>query len=160
MSNANTDVKLAETTDAFSDSVSIATDSAKLRQEARHKVALVEGSTPHMSQETRALLRNRLRMVALLLFLGQRERDRTGVRSTQATLLVVREGIDAYRADHDGRCPATLATLKEEDYLQIQPLDAWGRQLLLICPGRRNKNSYDLFSHGPSGDARELDRVE
>jgi tRNA A-37 threonylcarbamoyl transferase component Bud32 len=34
------------------------------------KVALVAGSTPHMSSETHALLRRRLRMVALLLFIG------------------------------------------------------------------------------------------
>ncbi len=37
---------------------------------ARGKVALVEGSAPHLSQETRALLRDRLRMVALLLSVG------------------------------------------------------------------------------------------
>ncbi len=43
---------------------------AKLRQAAREQVALVEGSTPHMSGETRALLRGRLRTVALLLFVG------------------------------------------------------------------------------------------
>jgi tRNA A-37 threonylcarbamoyl transferase component Bud32 len=37
---------------------------------AKPKVALVAGSTPHMSSETHALLRRRLRMVALLLFVG------------------------------------------------------------------------------------------
>jgi hypothetical protein len=43
---------------------------ARLRQAARQQVALVEGSALHMSSETRALLRNRLRIVALLLFVG------------------------------------------------------------------------------------------
>jgi hypothetical protein len=37
-----------------------------MRAEARRKVALVEGSTPHLSAETRDLLRNRLRMTAIL----------------------------------------------------------------------------------------------
>jgi tRNA A-37 threonylcarbamoyl transferase component Bud32 len=41
-----------------------------LRDSARRRVALVEGSTPHMSSETRNLLRKRLRVVALLLFTG------------------------------------------------------------------------------------------
>jgi tRNA A-37 threonylcarbamoyl transferase component Bud32 len=42
----------------------------ELHQSARRRVALVEGSTPHMSSETRSLLRKRLRIVALLLFTG------------------------------------------------------------------------------------------
>jgi len=44
--------------------------SALLNQSARRRVALVEGSSPHMRGETRALLRGRLRTVALLLFTG------------------------------------------------------------------------------------------
>jgi serine/threonine-protein kinase len=41
-----------------------------LRNDARRHVALVEGSTPHMSAETRDLLRNRLRIAAILFFVG------------------------------------------------------------------------------------------
>lgn len=41
-----------------------------LRKEARRGVALVEGSTPHLSAETRDLLRNRLRTAAILFFIG------------------------------------------------------------------------------------------
>src|SRR6478672_12551523 len=41
-----------------------------LRKEARRGVALVEGSTPHLSAETRELLRNRLRTAAILFFVG------------------------------------------------------------------------------------------
>jgi serine/threonine-protein kinase len=42
----------------------------RARQEARKQVALVEGSTPHLSAETRDLLRNRLRLAAILFFVG------------------------------------------------------------------------------------------
>jgi len=41
-----------------------------MRDEARRKVALVEGSTPHLSAETRDLLRNRLRIAAVMFFVG------------------------------------------------------------------------------------------
>ena len=41
-----------------------------MRAAARRHVALVEGSTPHISAETRDLLRNRLRMAAILFFIG------------------------------------------------------------------------------------------
>lgn len=44
--------------------------SDSFREEARRGVALVEGSTPHMSAETRDLLRNRLRIAAILFFIG------------------------------------------------------------------------------------------
>jgi serine/threonine-protein kinase len=42
----------------------------RARQEARKQVALVEGSTPHLSAETRDVLRNRLRLAAILFFIG------------------------------------------------------------------------------------------
>jgi general secretion pathway protein G len=99
-------------------------------------------------------------MAALLTFFGMRERERTGVRATRATLFVVREAIDAYRADHDNRCPDSLAKLKQDGYLKSDPVDAWNRSLELTCPGRRNPESYDLLSFGPSGDMRGLDRVQ
>jgi serine/threonine-protein kinase len=41
-----------------------------LRDDARRQVALVEGSTPHLSAETRDVLRNRLRIAAVMFFIG------------------------------------------------------------------------------------------
>lgn len=41
-----------------------------VRHKVRHKIALVEGSAPELSQETLDLLRDRLRIVSLLLFAG------------------------------------------------------------------------------------------
>jgi eukaryotic-like serine/threonine-protein kinase len=41
-----------------------------VEESARRRVALVEGSTPHMSSETRSLLRMRLRIVSVLLGVG------------------------------------------------------------------------------------------
>ncbi|MBW2459974.1 MAG: type II secretion system protein GspG [Deltaproteobacteria bacterium] len=101
-----------------------------------------------------------LAMALLLVLFGMRERSNIGIRSTRATILVVREGIDAYRADHDTRCPASLALLNQEGYLAVDPVDAWGRPLQLTCPGRRNPKGYDLLSFGPSGDMRGIGRVE
>jgi eukaryotic-like serine/threonine-protein kinase len=48
-----------------------ANDSSDVRQDsARRQVALIEGSAPHLSQETRDVLRNRLRIAAVLFFIG------------------------------------------------------------------------------------------
>ncbi|MDI1484810.1 type II secretion system protein GspG [Polyangium sp. y55x31] len=101
-----------------------------------------------------------LGMATLLLLLGARERRKTGVRSTMATIGVVRGGLDAYRADHERKCPASLDALKAEGYIGIDPIDAWGRPLRLVCPGQKDPEGYDLTSDGPDGEIGGLDRVE
>jgi eukaryotic-like serine/threonine-protein kinase len=50
------------------DSGSQTSSNSRLREEARGKIALVEGSTPHLSSETREVLRSRLRIAAVLFF--------------------------------------------------------------------------------------------
>ncbi len=99
-------------------------------------------------------------MMLLLLILGVRERRRVGIRSTRATLSVVHEAVTTYRADHERKCPDSLEKLKEEGYLAIDALDAWGRPFRLICPGRRDAQGYDLMSDGPDGEIGGLDRIE
>lgn len=101
-----------------------------------------------------------LAMVILLLALGARERRKAGVRATRATLGVVHAAVAAYRADHERKCPDTLAALKREGYLAVDPVDAWGRPLRLTCPGRKDPGGYDLMSDGPDGELGGLDRVE
>jgi general secretion pathway protein G len=101
-----------------------------------------------------------LGMALALGILGARERRKTGIRSTEATIGVVRAAIDAYRADHERKCPSSLDVLKTERYLGIDPADAWGRPLRLFCPGRKDPEGYDLTSDGPDGEVDGLDRVE
>jgi general secretion pathway protein G len=125
-----------------------------------------------------------LAMALFVLFLGARERRRSGIRSTLATLSEVHNALDAYRADHDKKCPAALTDLRRDGYLPGVPqalpissatpgsgsaaalastmpvLDAWGRPLRLTCPGRKDPDGYDLVSDGPDGDMGALSRVE
>jgi general secretion pathway protein G len=72
----------------------------------------------------------------------------------------VRNALDEYRADHEGRCPPSLAALSTEGYSRADPIDAWQKPLRLTCPGRRDPTGYDLMSDGPDGDIGGLDRVE
>ncbi|MEJ7734379.1 MAG: type II secretion system protein GspG [Polyangiaceae bacterium] len=101
-------------------------------------------------------------MLLLMLLLGAREHRLTGIRSTRATLSVVRNAVDAYRADHERRCPPSLEVLAPEGYLspETKPVDAWGRPLRLTCPGRFDDRGYDLQSDGPDRQIGGLDRVE
>src|SRR5689334_17513436 len=100
-----------------------------------------------------------LLVAGLAVLLGTRERQRTGERATRAALLIVRRAVDAYRADHDGKCPKTLEEL-ETGYLTELPQDAWGRPFRLVCPSRREGVAYDLSSDGPDGEPGGLDRIE
>lgn len=101
-----------------------------------------------------------LLVIALLVIIGARDRRKTGERVTRASLLVVRKGLDAYRADHEGRCPERLDELVTKGYLAELPNDAWGRPFRLTCPGRKNPFGYDLSSDGPDGEPGGLDRIE
>lgn len=99
-------------------------------------------------------------MALFVLLLGSRERRMAGIRSTRTTLDLVHAGLDAYRADHERKCPADLADLRKDGYLAVAPVDAWGRPLRLVCPGRKDPQGYDLLSDGPDGEIGGLDRVE
>jgi serine/threonine-protein kinase len=72
MAVSNASLANAETIEAPRHSPQLARGDAsdQLRNAARRNVALVEGSTPHLSVETRNVLRARLRAAAVLLFIG------------------------------------------------------------------------------------------
>jgi len=60
----------AETIESPVRLVEVSNDTNDVRGAARKEVALIEGSTPHLSQETLNVLRDRLRTVALILCSG------------------------------------------------------------------------------------------
>ena len=76
-------------------------------------------------------------VVLFFVILGVRERNNIGVRSTRATIGVVAKAVDAYRADHEGKCPKQLEELETSRYLTELPQDAWGHPFRLACPSRR-----------------------
>lgn len=100
-------------------------------------------------------------LLVLLSLLLVREQKRAKIRSTKATILVARRGVDTYRAEHDGACPkGGLEEVVSSGYLPSLPRDAWGNPLRLVCPARRPEKTYDLLSDGPDGEPGGLDRVE
>ncbi len=98
--------------------------------------------------------------IVLLVVITVRERQRAAQRSTRAAILVVRQAIDAFRADHEGRCPRALAELSAGRYIARLPDDAWGRSLRLLCPSRIEGIPYQVVSDGPDGEPGGLDRIE
>lgn len=104
-------------------------------------------------------------VLTLCLWMGARERYRSGVRSTRATLLTARRAVDSFRADSAGQCPqpSTGGNWQEivaRGYLVAPPIDAWGHVLTLTCPSRHPNKSYDVLSDGPDGQPGGLDRIE
>jgi hypothetical protein len=99
-------------------------------------------------------------VVLLFVLIGVREHRAAGVRSTRASLLVVRQALDAYRASHGGKCPPDLFELEKKNYLSRLPTDAWGRSFILTCPGHFDPSSYEVSSAGPDGEQGGLDRIQ
>ena len=93
------------------------------------------------------------------------EARRRATHATHAVITNVQRAVEAYRADHDGRCPDTLAQLTnpggaQEPYLSREPLDGWRRALRMRCPGRKHPESADVVSGGPSGTFEDTDQIE
>jgi general secretion pathway protein G len=98
--------------------------------------------------------------VALVVTVYENGERAASVRATRATITTVGRAIDAYRADHADACPRRLSDLGGLGYLHGDPVDAWGRPLRLVCPGRRDPLGFDLSSDGPDGLPGGLDHVE
>lgn len=99
-------------------------------------------------------------LVVLALALRSREEHAASVRATRAQITNATRQVQRYRADHGGKCPEALAELVKQGYARDVPLDAWGRPLRLVCPGRRDPAGFDVTSDGPDGVPGGLDRVE
>jgi general secretion pathway protein G len=114
-----------------------------------------------------AIGRARARLVVLVVVTGtllwaihRREESAAAVRATRATLTTAARAVSTYRADHAGACPKTTGELLASGYVREAPVDAWGRPLRLVCPGRKDPLGFDLSSDGPDGVPGGLDRLE
>lgn len=93
--------------------------------------------------------------------LGQGRRD-----ATKSQISGIEMALSQYRLDN-GTYPTTeqgLSALRKKPatppvsenwngpYLEKSvPVDPWGHEYLYVCPGKNNKNSFDLFSLGGDG---------
>lgn len=101
-----------------------------------------------------------LSIVAFVVWVGMRERNAAGLRRTRAALLSLRAAIDTYMADHEFRCPPSLADVVPYGAFDKVPVDAWGRPFRFNCPARLGTARYELLSDGPDGLPGGLDRIE
>jgi len=100
---------------------------------------------------------------AVLLTLYQAARRRERVRLTRAAIAEVQRAVALFRAEV-GRCPRSTVELVHPpraaaQYLTVLPDDGWGRQLLVRCPGREDRNSAEVVSAGPSGSFSADDNI-
>ncbi len=96
----------------------------------------------------------------LIVVVRKREESAAAVRATRASITTASRAIAAYRAEHGGVCPRELGELVASGYAYDVPVDAWGRPVRFVCPGRRDTKGFDLWSDGPDGVPGGLDRVE
>lgn len=91
-----------------------------------------------------------LMAIATVSLLGQGERAK--IRTTWATMNVVKNAIQQYQLDASGY-PPTLAALQAGQRPYLDPSksvkDGWGQDLLYAVPGQ-NGRPFELFSKGPN----------
>ncbi len=98
--------------------------------------------------------------LGFVLLVASRERRRSGVRQTRATLMTMRAAVDAYMAETDGSCPPSLAKAIDAANAKTGLNDAWGNPVRLVCPAHQKDERYELLSDGPDGKPGGLDRIE
>ncbi|MCU0691930.1 MAG: type II secretion system protein GspG, partial [Polyangiaceae bacterium] len=82
------------------------------------------------------------------------------VRSTRASLLILRQAGDVFRTDYGRQCAPDLLELERKGYLRKLPTDAWGSAFVLQCSGRFDGEGYELSAPGPDRAPWGLDQVE
>ena len=98
--------------------------------------------------------------IALLVVIARREARASRVRATRATIGDAYRAVGTFRAESGGKCPATLDDVVRQGLLLDAPLDAWGRPLRLVCPGRKDPKGFEVVSDGPDSEPFGLDRIE
>lgn len=101
---------------------------------------------------------------AALFALARVHQERRAIFATRAAIATVMRAVEAYRADHDGRCPLSADQLVAppdgvQPYLRRVPTDGWGRTLRIQCPGRKNPDTADVSSSGPTGSFDDPSQV-
>lgn len=99
-------------------------------------------------------------VVVVVVGITMRQRRESGLRQTRSTLLDAHRVVNAWMADHDGGCPASLDEAASYGKRGTNLKDAWGHPLRLICPARREGQPYELKSDGSDGIPGGLDRVD
>ena len=63
-----------------------------------------------------------------------------------------------HRLANSGECPSTRQWV--EDKTLKSDKDAWGHQLVVMCPGEHEEGGADIISLGPDGQAGTKDDIE
>jgi hypothetical protein len=94
-------------------------------------------------------------LVGLVVWAFAEADARARIRTTRATIGETQRAVSAFRSEI-GRCPRSTVELVHPPksgarYLDDAPIDGWGREMLVRCPGRHDPTSADVISAGPSG---------
>lgn len=99
---------------------------------------------------------------AFLLFRNARHQSR--VRQTRIAIADVKRAISTFRSEL-GRCPNSMVELVRPPdpgtrNLSEVPVDGWGGELWMGCPGHFDPAKADVVSAGPSGSFFIDDNVQ
>lgn len=85
----------------------------------------------------------------------------TSESRAKSDIMMYETAIDTYALEHQDKYPKDLRTLSSGDtkYIKRYTKDPWGNDYIYQQPGKRNRDSYDLFSAGKDGQPGTADDI-
>lgn len=83
------------------------------------------------------------------------------IKAAQGDLATYQNAIDLYALNNNDTYPKSLKELMsgKRNYLREYKKDPWGNDYVYVRPGKHRKDSYDIFSRGPDGQAGTPDDI-
>ncbi len=81
------------------------------------------------------------------------------IRATLGDIKAYESAVEMYALKNNDKYPDNLKQLVDSGYIRELNKDPWGTPYEYIKPGRRHKESYDIFSRGPDGVAGNADDI-
>ncbi|MCM8764145.1 MAG: type II secretion system protein GspG, partial [Candidatus Omnitrophica bacterium] len=93
------------------------------------------------------------------------EKNKLKRRQAAADIVQLREIADIYIWQQGGKCPENIEEVFKQQYgdklkNSVRVIDPWGKKYEIICPGKKNNGSVDIYSAGPDGNFYTYDDLK
>ncbi len=81
------------------------------------------------------------------------------IKAARGDIKSYESAIELYALKNNDKYPDSLKQLVEAGHIRELNTDPWGKAYIYLKPGKKHKESYDIFSSGPDGEQGTEDDV-
>jgi general secretion pathway protein G len=86
--------------------------------------------------------------------------EKAKVTDTKLVIKTIEQALVHFQTDNTDSCPKSLSDLVTGKYLDKQPKDAYGQELIFKCPGDHNTDGADIISRGKDKQEGTADDIK